>query len=295
MSRITNIIRTSNNYFKISKFSNIRLSYTTDNNRKQKTHLDSIQSNLVKTNFDVTNNDNKLKEYITRIYKYSSVGFATSLSTSLIASVSLSTLTVTSSSDMLYPLGALYIGNVALGFYSIYKMGKINSITKNDMSEEIPEDKKMYYKIFSVSNGITLTPLVLMSFAIEPLIFPIALTATLATFGGATYYALRQTNLDAIKWQAPLMGCVVGLIGTNIMTLIASLCGFTNFANTIDFGATIVSTGVFTGLIVADTQMAINDYKEKTLDTIKTSTELLLDATNLFIDIVKILIKLKKE
>lgn len=156
MSRIINIIRTSNNYFKISKCGNIRfMSYTTDNDRKYKT-----QPNLVKTNFDVINNDNKLKEYITRIYKYSGV---------------------------------------------------------------------------------------------------------------------------------------VGLIGTNIMTLITSLCGFTNFANTMDFGATIVSTGVFTGLIVADTQISINDYKEKTLDTIKTSTELLLDATNLFIDIVKILIKLKKE
>jgi FtsH-binding integral membrane protein len=195
----------------------------------------------------------------------------------------------------LYPLGAIWLGNVGLGFYSMYKMGKINSITNSDMTEEIPAEKKMYYKIFSVSNGITITPIVLTSYAIDPMIFPIALTSTIATFGGATYYALKQTNLNAITWQAPLMGCVVGLIGTNLMTLIASYCGFTNFANTLDLGATVVSTVVFTGLIVADTQLAISNYKEKALDTIKTSTELLLNATNLFIDIIKLLIKLKKD
>jgi len=59
--------------------------------------------------------------------------------------------------------------------------------------------------------------------------------------------------------------------------------------------STAASTVIFTGLIAADTQKAIQDYSNKTLDSIKVSVELLLDATNLFIDILKILIKLNEK
>ena len=252
------------------KYKQVRfMSYTIDEKKNK--------SVSIETNLDTINNNNKLKEYIMNIYKYSGIGFATSLASSL-GTIALIT-SVNPSNSMMGPLGALWLGNVSLGFYSCYKINKLKSITNKDMSEEIPEEKKKYHKIFFVSNGISFAPFLMISYAIDPMILPIALTTTLATFGGATYYAMKQTNLNAISWQAPLRGCFVGLIGANLAILLTYSLGYTSFSDTIGLGALLVSTAVFTGFIVVDTQKAITDYKEKTLDTITTSTKLLLDST----------------
>ena len=57
----------------------------------------------------------------------------------------------------------------------------------------------------------------------------------------------------------------------------------------------MVSTVVFNGLIAVDTQKAIEYYSNRALDSVKVAVELLLDATNLLIDIIKILIKLNEK
>ena len=253
-----------------------------------KLNLDNSDNlDIKERNIDKINNDSKLKIYIKDIYKYSGCGFGGSLASSIAFGGIAAGTTLMSGS--LIPAVGLWIGNVGFGFYSLYKMSKIKSITKNDMTEEIPYDKKKWYTLFSISNGITLSPLVYMSFAIHPMIFPLALTSTLGTFGGATYYAFKQTNLDAIKWQAPLMGCVTGLICSSLVQIGASLMGYTTFAHGLDIISTLGSTIVFTGLIVSDTQQAIKDFQDKQLDSINTSVDLLLDATNLLIDFIKIL------
>jgi len=59
-------------------------------------------------------------------------------------------------------------------------------------------------------------------------------------------------------------------------------------------GITGVSLLTFTGLVAADTQLAIKGYKEKALDSINTSIELLLDATNILIDMIKIFSEVSK-
>jgi FtsH-binding integral membrane protein len=243
-------------------------------------------------NIDKINNNSKLQLYIKDIYKYSGCGFGGSIASSLVFGGIAAGTTVLSGS--MIPAIGLYIGNVGFSFYSLYKISKLRSNTKDDLTEEIPYDKKKWYTLFSISNGITLSPAVYASFAISPMIFPLALTSTLGTFGGATYYALKQTNLDAIKWQAPLMGCVVGLIGSGLVQIGASFMGFTQFAHGLDIISTLASTAVFTGLIVADTQKAIKDFEDKQLDSINTSVELLLDATNLLIDFIKIFAEISK-
>jgi FtsH-binding integral membrane protein len=243
-------------------------------------------------NIDKINNNSKLKLYIKDIYKYSGCGFGGSIASSLVfGGVAAGTFAVSGS---IVPTIGLWLGNVGFSFYSLYKISKFKSITNNDLTEEIPFDKKKWYTMFSISNGITLAPAVYASFAISPMIFPLALTSTLGTFGGATYYALKQNNLDAIKWQAPLIGCVSGLICSSIVQIGASFMGFTQFAHGLDIISTLASTAVFTGLIIADTQKAIKDFEDKQLDSINTSVELLLDATNLLIDFIKIFTEISK-
>ena len=276
INNIKTILRPVQTFRKFNTTNKENKLYEIDVNNDKNTHINNIKRN------------EKLNKYITDVYKYTGVGFATTLGVSVGSSALIPFVLI----PQIMPV--VWIGGFGTSLYSIYKMSKIPSITNSDMTEDIPEEKKKYYTMFSISNGITLTPIVFLSFVINPSIFPIALTSTIATFGGATYFALKQSNLDSIKMEAPLMGGVCGLIGTNLVVLGAGYCGFIKFADTLDLIATFASVGIFTGLIVVDTQKAIQSFNNRTLDTIKSSTEMVLDMTNLLVDFIKLLIRLQK-
>ena len=253
----------------------------------------SVVSNIKNTtHLEEINKDDKMKKYIKDIYKYSGYGFGGSLVTS-VAVGGLSTATILYAPGAFVPLCGLWIGNVGFSFYSLNKISKMRSSNKN-LLEIIPQDKKKWYTLFCISNGIMLSPLTMLSFTLHPMIFPLAFTSTVGTFAGASLYALSQKNLDAIKWQGPLMGCVSGLICSSLVQIGATFMGYTSFAHNLDIISTLVSTGVFTGLIIADTQQGIKDFQDKNLDSINTSVDLLLDATNLFIDFIKIFSEISK-
>lgn len=86
-----------------------------------------------------------------------------------------------------------------------------------------------------------------------------------------------------------------GLIVSGLVQLGALGLGYNSFASHLDLITTLVSTVVFTGSIAVDTRKAIEDYSNRSLDSVKVAVELLLDATNLLIDIIKILIKLNEK
>jgi len=285
MYRIYNIRNIQNVLSLVQKFQNNR--YFHETNRENKIYKIN-NKNDENTHLNLIKRNENLRKYITDIYKYTGAGFATTLGVSTFSSALIPFVPIP---EM---LPVVWISGFGTSIYSIYKMSKIPSITNRDMTEEIPEEKKKYYTMFSVSNGITLTPIVFLSFLVNPSIFPIALTSTVLTFGGATYFALRKSNLDSIKMQGPLMGGVCGLIGTNLLVLGAGYCGFIKFADTLDLIATFASVGIFTGLIVVDTHKAIESFNNRTLDTIKSSTELVLDMTNLLVDFIKLLIRLNQ-
>lgn len=283
-----NVIFSKNNFMStIVKSTSIKF------NKDNLINANNIDDKYKVTNFNKINQNEKLKKYIGDVYKYSGYGFAGSLGASLgVSAISAGILTAMPTATI--PLGIFWFGNVCYSFYSLFQIGKYNSETTKTLDEVIPEKKLTNYKLFCISNGITIAPLVGLSFAINPVIVPLALSSTIGTFAGASYFALKQDNLNAITWQAPLMGCVTGLIGSGLVQIGASLAGYTTFAHQLDIITTLVSTGVFTGLIVADTQQAIQDFENKTLDSIKCSVNLLLDATNLFIDFIKIFTELTK-
>ncbi len=234
--------------------------------------------------------DKGLKKYMKDIYFKSGVGFATSLGISASVPIVLSTLPL---SPGLLISG--YVANVGLSFYSIYKMSKYNSktIEKDDGLYELTDDnKEFWYKTFCISNGITIAPLVGLTLMTNPVAIPLATVATLSTFGGATYAALKQTDTNLVQYQGPLIGCLWGLIGTGIAEMIAISMGYSSLANSMDIFASVASVGVFTALVAVDTQKAIDDYNQKVLDSTNVCVELLLDATNLFIDFIKLLNRL---
>jgi hypothetical protein len=234
--------------------------------------------------------DKGLKKYMSDIYVKSGGGFGASLGIGVTAPVLLSSLPISGSL-----LVGGWVANIGLSFYSIYKMSKLNTrtIEKEDgFYEENNQDKERWYKIFCLSNGLMIAPIVGITLATNPVVIPLATVATLSTFGGATYAALKQTDTNLVSYQGPLIGCVWGLIGTGVFQMFAAMMGYTSIANTMDIMTSLASVGVFTALVAVDTQVAIEDYGNKKLDSINVSTQLLLDATNLFIDFIKLLNRL---
>ena len=228
-----------------------------------------------------------LRKYIKDIYIKTGCGFSTSLATSMVAPFIGGTLATV---VPLSVIGGLWLGNFGFNFYSIYKMSqlKTNTIEKEDgLYEKYNLEKERWYKAFCISNGITLSPLIGITMITNPIILPIALTTTVTTFAGATYVALMQKDLNLVQYQGPL-------IGSSIVQLIAHLYGFHTFGSTLDLITTGASVVIFSSLIAVDTQIAIQNYYDKQLDSIRASTELLLDATNLLIDFIKILGEISK-
>jgi len=251
----------------------------------KETHLESIDSNY------------GLRTYMKDVYKYSGLGFGTTLVVGSTVPLIIGAI------PTLLPYAIpIWIGNVCFGFYSINKISKIRTLinTQKDKkgkeyyTEEIDSDKKLWYSLFSISNGITISPALGAAMALSPTILPTAIIGTFGVFGGATMYALNKKDFKAASWQAPLIGCVTGLIGASLVQIGFGLAGNHQIFHIMDMGITGVSLLTFTGLVAADTQNAIKSYYDKTLDSINTSVELLLDATNILLDLIKVLSEIMK-
>lgn len=234
--------------------------------------------------------DSNFRDYIQNIYKFTGLGFSLCLFVSLILSLIMPVL----SKQNLIPIGIIIIINIIFNLYSLEKISTIKSIIQYNR-EIIPENKKLWFILFSSSCGIIIYPIVQESLKINFMIFPLTLSSTIGTFVGATYYAYSRPNLECIKWQGPLLGVVNGLIMSSLCHIIAVLLGYSQFANILDMTISVVAIITVTGLIAADTQQAIEDYNNKNMDSINTSVKLFLDCLNIFIEIMNILIELSKK
>jgi len=226
-----------------------------------------------------------LRKYIKDIYIKTGSGFATSLSASMITPFVGGLLSIA------VPIPVICIGTIGFSFYSVYKMAELETktIKTNDgLYEEKNILKEKWYNAFCIANGITISPLIGVVLMTNPIILPIALTTTAATFAGATYVAINQKDLNLIQYQGPLVGGVCGLIASSIVQIIAHLSGFHMFGIVLDLVTTGASVAIFSCLIAVDTQIAIKNYYDEKLDSINASMELLLDATNLLTDFIKI-------
>ena len=251
----------------------------------KETHLESIDTNY------------GLRNYMKNVYKYSGLGFGTTLVVGSAVPLIIGTI------PTILPYAIpVWIGNICFSFYSLNKISKIRSLVnthkdkkgKEFYTEEIDSDKKLWYNLFSISNGITISPALGAAMALSPTILPTAIIGTFGVFGGATMYALNKKDFNAASWQAPLIGCVTGLIGASLVQIGFGLAGNHQIFHIMDMGITGVSLLTFTGLVAADTQNAIKSYYDKTLDSINTSVELLLDATNILLDLIKVLSEIMK-
>jgi FtsH-binding integral membrane protein len=237
--------------------------------------------------------NNSLRKYIKDIYIKTGCGFTASLATSMVIPF------VALTTEMpLSVMCGIWLGNVGFNFYSSHKMLQLetNTIEKEDgLYEEYNLKKERWYKVFCISNGIILSPVIGITMITNLIILPTALTATASTFAGATYVALNQKDLNLVQYQGPLIGGVWGLIGASLVPIGAHLCGFHTFGSTLDLIITGGSVIIFSSLIAVETQVAIKNYNDKQLDSIIVSLKLLLNASILLIDFINILEKIRRK
>ena len=292
-------VKTKNDHYHFSStntlHSKIFAPVTTINEKKNihnPEHLNKIEKIEKKdTLIQQIDKDAGLRDYLTDIYKKSGYGFGTSLCIGTMAPLVMMGLGIASIAP------ALWIANIPLGFYSVYKITKLESKTiykDNKFIETENSEKNKWYNVFSVSNGITISPAIFYSFAISPTVMPIALACTGGVFAASTMYALKKKDLSFVQYQGPLIGCVGGLICSGFVQLVMMGFGYHNASWMLGMGTSVLSTGIFSALIAVDTHMAIKSYKNKQLDSTGIALSVLLDITNLFLDLLKIIGELTK-
>ena len=158
-----------------------------------------------------------------------------------------------------------YIGLVGFSFYKIFTFNQIPvKTTTNDVGihEDISpvQRKHNVYKIMG-SLGLINGPLALTINSINPLIIPSSIFMASGTILGATALAhtLNDKDIDIVKYQAPLLTGLWGLIGVSVLS---------------SFGYPILSLqneciagiALFTALSASDSQAIIKSYDENKLD-----------------------------
>ena len=296
INTISRLTRVFSNSIKTSSFRFQPLSTINDHDINTIKKVNIEEKKLKYSHLENIDRNEGLRNYMKNIYKSSGFGFGTTLVVG--STLPLALYFAPALTTVAIPL---YIGNVCFGFYSIFKITKMRSSTQEykngkeiHYKEIIPENKKLWYNLFSISNGITISPLLGAAHLLSPVILPTAVVGTLGIFAGSSLYALNKKDFNAASWQAPLMGCVTGLIGASLVQIGFGLAGNYQIFSMMDMGITGVSLLTFTGLVAADTQNAIKSYGDKQLDSINSSLELLLDATNLLIDMIKIISEIMK-
>ncbi len=189
----------------------------------------------------------------------------------------------------------IFVSSLIINLVSIGKIVTLESETvqkEDELYEIINPSKQFWYRILNISNGITLMPLILFATQINPLIVPMAIISTFGIFITLTLYILRNPEFNVSSFEAPMISCVGGLIMTGLFKLLLVSFGFDKLAFDLDSITTIASILIFGVIIMIDTEKAVKSYQQQKLDSIKMSTELLLDVTNIFVSLIKIFIKI---
>jgi hypothetical protein len=199
------------------------------------------------------------------------------------------------------PIGA-WLGAAV---YSVYKIVKLDSQSPTLRPRILDADKGIYLETDNPARhrnaskimagmGVVSSPIFLVAASVNPLIVPGAVALAVGSFGGATLAAMRRTDTDLIKWQAPLMGGVCALIGVTLVGSVASLAGFPVSLSALNIATSLGGILIFTGLTAADNHAIRAEYAEGQLDSAGHGLGLALSFVNIASDFMTLLAELFK-
>lgn len=224
------------------------------------------------TALDVVRKDRYLSRFITKTYAYTGGSIAASLiGMQVMAPMAVVAPVPFFVSGIVGGIG----GAVALGYTKYEK--KYNEeeghYTVNSTARKIA-----FWSIVAGMSACT-APMVGM---VSPGVLPLATGLSIATMGGASLFAYMRPSGSLLKYQAPLFGGLVGLIGV----------GLTGIASTYFLGPHHILSQVlmdvntyggivlFTGITAYDTHLAIKLYEKGDADHLGCCTSFYLDFMN---------------
>lgn len=136
--------------------------------------------------------------------------------------------------------------------------------------------------------GFGSAPIIAYATAINPTIVPTCIGLTLAIFGGASLTAYNMRKDAMLKYGRVLLGSLMGLAAFQLLTLTSTyLFGLNSFFYmSYDF-TNIFAMGLFPLLVLYDTHVAMKKYELGTPDHLSIVTQLLLNAWNIFITLLR--------
>lgn len=183
-----------------------------------------------------------------------------------------------------------WISAAALGLGAVVTHTAITPTFKQKSDGEIvahdPLARKMAFHSVCATQGVIITPLLIMAHEIDPVAIPIAAVITGTTVAGMVSYALSKPTGSLLHWGPPLITTLVGLLGIGIVNI---FIGITFLHTVFTFG----SIGVFALLTAYDVHAAMDAYDKGKPDHYGAALDFYLSALNLFINILKVVLKTK--
>lgn len=140
--------------------------------------------------------------------------------------------------------------------------------------------------------GLSASPLFMVAQAVSPSILPTAIGITTAIFGGASLIAYNMPKDKMLGFGGVLMGSLFGLLGLQLVGLLATAFTGPNALSAMLFSAdNYIGIGLFSALIAYDTHLAIKMYEMRQADHLGMTIDFLLDFWNILVRLVSILSK----
>jgi len=240
-----------------------------------------------KTTAEVVSNNLGLSRFIKKVYLTSGLGITGGLGTAWVFSNS--ALVVTHTPHLIF--GGLLAGFIGCSGLKIFKY-----TVSADKTESVNSTGRLLsFGLITGSMGLMISPIILVSQFVSPMILPVATIMSLVTMGGATAYAYSLPPDKLLSWEAPLMIGLLGVCGVGLTALGSTMIfgpnAFASLLHSIDIYGGIV---VFSGLTAYETHLAISMYQKGDPDHLGCATNVFLDFMNLFVRFVEILLRSKK-
>lgn len=201
-----------------------------------------------------------LNQFMTRIYNTTGLSILAALSTSYMV------MSIPALAGIMPGLSLFGIVGMLGGFIGASYM---SPITKNENYNGVPIYKTSntpmrlgLYALGTVSLGLTAAPLFAYASAISPSILPTAIGITTAIFGGSSLVAYNMPKDKMLGYGGVLGGALLGLIGLQVVGLLATLFMGPNPLSMMLFKAdNYLGIALFSIMIAYDTHMAIKMYE----------------------------------
>lgn len=136
--------------------------------------------------------------------------------------------------------------------------------------------------------GLSLTPMLGLVHAVNPLALPIALGLSTVVFGGASLAAYKYPKRSVISYGRVLSGSLIGLASLQVISLgSVYFVGPNMFSAMLSSPTSYAAGGLFTALVAYDTYRATKMYEQNMPDNLGIAGNFLLDLWNILISFLR--------